>query len=567
MVVNELENILLAVAKKLGYSTESMRVILSNRPDLCDYQCDEVFKLAKSAHKNPIEIGESLVEEVRKIDNFSDYFDSFEFVKPGFINMTLSSSFINRILSAMYSNPKFNLGEPEKKETVVLDYGGPNVAKPLHVGHMRTAIVGESIKRILNFAGHKTIADVHLGDYGLQIGQVIYGVQKESIALDNLTIGDLDRIYPAMSALCKEDEEVKNKCAEITKELQDGNLEYREMWKKICEISSEDILGIYKYLDVSFDLWYGESDAYPYIPKVESIMKEKNVLQESEGAIIVDVSKETDKKEVPPLVFQKSNGAYLYATTDLATIQERMEDFNPDKILYITDSRQSLHFEQVFRAADLAGIAPYSIFEHLGYGTVNGSDGKPYKTRNGDSPKLQYLFDQAKEVLISKKETNADMQDEDVDKIVNAILKFADLQNNRERDYIFDISKFSEVVGKTGPYILYTYLRIEKIIQNISIDNHKISNNIYNNYDRDLRLKLLEFPVAFKNALEYRMPNYLADYVYDICVLTNAFYQNNHINGLEDEEKKLDWVFLLTLTNRMIKEMLSLLVINIPTVM
>lgn len=567
MVVNELEQILLAVANKLGYETENMRVILSNRPDLCDYQCDEVFKLAKSAHKNPVEIGTSLVDEVNKIENFSDYFETVEFVKPGFINMTLSSSFINKILSTMAQNPKFNLPQPERVETIVLDYGGPNVAKPLHVGHMRTAIVGESIKRIFNFAGHKTIADVHLGDYGLQIGQVIYGVQKEGISLNNLTIGDLDRIYPAMSALCKEDEAVKEKCAEITKELQDGNLEYRDMWKKICEISSEDILEIYKYLDVSFDLWLGESDAYPYIPKVEKILKEKNLLHESEGALIVDVSKETDKKEIPPLVFQKSNGAYLYATTDLATIVNRMEDYNPDKILYVTDSRQSLHFEQVFRTSDLAGIAPYSIFEHLGYGTVNGSDGKPYKTRNGDSPKLQYLFDQAKEVLISKHETNADMQNEDVDKIVNAILKFADLQNNRERDYIFDISKFSEVVGKTGPYILYTYLRIDKIIQNCTLDNHKITNNIYNNYDRDLRLKLLEFPVAFKNALDYRMPSYIADYVYDICVLANAFYQNNHINGLEDEVKKKDWVFLLTLTNRMIKEMLSLLVIKIPTVM
>ncbi len=567
MVIEELEKILLEVTKKVGYDTDSMRVILSNRPDLCDYQCDAVFKLAKALHKNPIEIGEELVKEVNALPNFSEYFEKVEFVKPGFINMTLSSSFINRTLIEMNEHDHFNLKKPEKVETIVLDYGGPNVAKPLHVGHMRTAIVGESIKRILNFAGHKTIADVHLGDYGLQIGQVIYGIQKENIDCSKLTIKDLDRIYPAMSALCKEDKDIKEKCAEITKDLQDGNPEYREMWKKICEVSSEDILGIYKYLDVSFDLWLGESDSYPYIPKVEEALKEKNLLQSSEGAMIVNVSKETDKKEVPPLLFQKSDGAYLYATTDLATIQERMEDYHPDKILYVTDSRQSLHFEQVFRASDLAGIAPYSIFEHLGYGTVNGNDGKPYKTRNGDSPKLQYLFDQAKEILISKKDGNSEMSEEDIDKIVNAILKFADLQNNREKDYIFDISKFSEVVGKTGPYILYTYLRIAKIIQNVSLDNHKLSNNIYNNYDRDLRLKLLEFPLAFKNALEYRMPSYIADYVYDICVLTNAFYQNNHVSGLEDITKKNDWIYLLTLTNKMIKEMLSLLVIKIPTVM
>lgn len=567
MIVETLEKVLKDIVYQLGYETEDIRVILSNRPDLCDYQCDAIFKLAKSLHKNPIEIGEEIVSKVQQIPDFHKYFDKVEFVKPGFINITLSNDFINLGLENMNENPNFNLKKPEKIDTVVLDYGGPNVAKPLHVGHMRTAIVGESIKRILQFAGHKTIADVHLGDYGLQIGQVIYGIQKENIAIDDLTIQDLDRIYPAMSALCKTDESIKEVCATITKDLQDGNLEYRSIWKKICEVSSQDILGIYKYLDVSFDLWYGESDAYPYIPKVEKILQEKNLLQESEGALIVNVSKETDKKEVPPLVFKKSNGAYLYATTDLATIIQRIEDYHPDKILYVTDNRQDLHFEQVFRTCDMADIAPYQTFEHLGYGTVNGSDGKPYKTRSGDSPKLQYLFEQAKEILISKKDSNADMHEEDINKIVNAILKFADLQNNRERDYIFDISKFSEVIGKTGPYILYTYLRLDKIIQDISLSDHKIGNRIYNNYDRDLRLKLLEFPIAFQNALQYRMPSYIADYVYEICVLANAFYQNNHINGLEDLEKQRDWVYLLNLTNKMIKEMLSLLVIKIPTVM
>ena len=265
-------------------------------------------------------------------------------------------------------------------------------------------------------------------------------------------------------------------------------------------------------------------------------------------------------------MFKKSNGAYVYATTDLATIYDRMT-LKPDHMLYITDSRQALHFEQVFRASDLAGLAPYEMFEHLGYGTVNGQDGKPYKTRSGDSPKLQNLFNQAREILISKKETNSNMKEEDIDKIVNAILKFADLQNNRERDYIFDISKFSETVGKTGPYILYTYLRLQKIIGDIDINVNNFTNNIYNNYDRDLRLKLLELPIAFNNAYQYRMPHYIADYVYDVCVLANAFYQNNHINGLEDETKKLDWMILLGLTNKIIKEMLSLLVIEIPTEM
>ncbi len=567
MVVEELEKILVQVSKECGIQTETMRVILSNRPDLCDYQCDEAFKLAKLMHQSPMEIGEKITSKVNELENFHDYFEKVEFVKPGFINMTLSATFINHVLQNMNDNPRFGLSPLENASTIVLDYGGPNVAKPLHVGHMRTAIVGESIKRILAYAGYHTVADVHLGDYGLQIGEVIYGIQKENLPLDKVTIADLDRIYPAMSALCKESEEIKEKCAQITKDLQDGNEEYHKMWEKIYEVSCEDIKGIYRFLDVSFDLWLGESDAYPFIPELEHIFQEKNLLQKSEGATIVNVSKDTDKKEIPPLVFQKSNGAYLYATTDLATILDRMNRFHPEKILYVTDNRQSLHFEQVFRAADLAGLAPYSTFEHLEYGTVNGTDGKPYKTRNGDSPKLQSLFDQAREILISKKDSNANMSDEDIDIIVNAILKFADLSNNRERDYIFDISKFSDVVGKTGPYILYTYLRIDKIIKDIHIPTHKLSNCIYNNYDRNLRLKLLEFSIAFQNALTYRMPSYIADYVYELCVLANAFYQNNHILGLEDITKKNDWVYLLMLTNKMIKEMLSLLVIKIPTVM
>ncbi len=567
MVVDKLSQIITMVVNELGYEIDSLHVIKSNRPDLCDYQCDDVFKLAKMFKKNPIEIGEEIVAKVNDLTNKNDFFEKVEFVKPGFINMTLSNIFINNCLASMKNNEYFALPRPSRVETFVLDYGGPNVAKPLHVGHMRTAIVGESIKRIINYAGHKTIADVHLGDYGLQIGQVIYGIKKDNKSLDDIDIAYLDEIYPSMSKLCKEDEEVKEKCAEITRKLQDGDLEYHQYFEKICEVSENDILGIYKYLDVSFDLWLGESDAYPFIPNVEKLFLEKGLLKESEGALVVDVKKETDNKEIPPLVFKKSNGAYLYATTDLATIYDRVTNLHPDHILYVTDSRQALHFEQVFRASALASLAPYQMFEHLGYGTVNGQDGKPYKTRSGDSPKLQNLFNQAREILISKKETNSNMKDEDIDKIVNAVLKFADLQNNRERDYIFDISKFSETVGKTGPYILYTYLRLQKIIGNIDININNFSNNIYNNYDRDLRLKLIELHYSFNSAYQYRMPHYIADYVYDVCVLANAFYQNNRINGLEDEEKKHDWMTLLGLTNKIIKEMLSLLVIEIPTEM
>lgn len=567
MIIEKLESFITEITNSLGFNVDNMRVIISNRPDLCDYQCDDVFKLAKEFKQSPIEIGEKIVEAILSHENWENLFYKVEFVKPGFINLTLSTNFINDNLINMINNDYFGLPRPTRIETFVLDYGGPNVAKPLHVGHMRTAIVGESLKRIIRYSGHKVIADVHLGDYGLQIGQVIYGVKKDNIDINEIDIKYLDNIYPEMSALCKENEDIKEECAEITRQLQDGNEEYQKLWKKIYEVSCEDILNIYKYLDVSFDLWLGESDAYPFIPEVKKIFDKKELLEKSDGALIVKVGKDTDKKEIPPLVFQKSNGAYLYATTDLATILDRVKNLNPDHILYITDNRQDLHFEQVFRASDLAGIAPYSIFEHLGYGTVNGQDGKPYKTRSGDSPKLENLFNQAKEILIDKKESNSEMKLEDIDKIVNAILKFADLQNNRERDYIFDISKFSETIGKTGPYILYTYLRIEKIIKDLNNNINNFTNNIYNNYDRDLRLKILEMPIAFNNAYNYRMPHYIADYVYEVCVLANAFYQNNHINGLDDIDKKNDWMLLLSLTCDIIKEMLSLLSINIPTEM
>lgn len=566
MVLDVLENIITQSASKLGYQIDKMRVIASNRPDLCDYQCDDVFKLAKLSHKSPIEIGESLVDEINKLEDKDKYFKNVEFVKPGFINMTLSDQFICESVNAM-SEPNMGVKKAVNPELFFMDYGGPNVAKPLHVGHMRTAIVGESIKRIINFMGHKTIADVHLGDYGLQIGQVIYGIIHNNIDYNDIDIKCLDEIYPLMSALCKSDDDIKQECASITKELQDGNLEYRKLWKKILEVSSEDIKSIYKYLDVSFDLWLGESDSYPYLPKTEEILKSQNLLKESEGALVVNISKDTDKKELPPLLFKKSNGAYLYQSTDVASIVDRIDNYHPDHILYVVDNRQALHFEQVFRTCELAGIAQYSMFEHLGYGTVNGTDGKPYKTRNGDTPKLQSLFDSAKEILISKKESNASMSEDDINKIVNAILKFADLQNSRERDYIFDISKFSDVVGKTGPYILYTYLRINKIINSLNVDESLLTNKIYNEYDRDLRLKLLDLNSVMNSSFTNRMPNYIADYVYDLCVLTNAFYQNNHIIGLDDKEKQNDWINVLKLTNKVIKEMLYLLVIDIPTSM
>ena len=565
MVIDTLSDILSSASEKLGYK-EYLKVIKSNRPDLCDYQCDLVFKLSKIYHENPIDIGNKIVDGINSIDNFSDYFTKVEFCKPGFINMTLSNKFINESLKCMDSHNKFNLKMPTKVDTYVLDYGGPNIAKPLHVGHMRPAIVGESIKRIINYVGHKTISDTHLGDIGLPIGEVIYAIKKDNLSVDDITLEYLNKVYPMMSALCKTDENIKMECASIIKDVQDKK-NYLDLWKKICEISKCDIKRLYDYLGVSFDYWLSESDAYDYIPLVKKYLIDKNLLEESNGAKVVFVNKDDDKITYPPLIFEKSNGAYLYESSELGTIYQRMHDFNPDYILYVTDSRQSMHFEQVFRVCEKSGMTGDTKLIHLPHGTINGIDGKPYKTRSGETPKLDSLFEEVKNIFISKKESNKNMSESDINIIVNSILKFADLQNSRDKDYIFDINKFSDTVGKTGPYILYTYLRMNKIVNKYESNINNLSDKIYNNYDRDLRIGLLDFENYIMNAFKEFKPSFIADYVYNICVLMNSFYQNNHIASLTDNEKLNDWISIIKLANKIIKDMLNLLIIDIPTEM
>lgn len=546
---------------------EDIKVSKSNRPDLCDYQSNDIFKIAKKEGKSSIEVGKEVELKINDIKNFNDYFESVQFVAPGFLNIKINNNFICNVLRKMSNDNKFNIQLPEKSETFVVDYCGANVAKPLHVGHMRTTIVGESIARIIRFMGHKTICDVHLGDYGLQIGEVIYAILEDKIPLEDIDINYLDVAYPKMSARCKEDEKLKEECARITKELQDGNEEYRKLWKKILDVSVEDIKKNCDYLGAKFDYWYGESDAYPYIPKIEKILNEKRLLRQSEGALVVDVEEPTDKKEIPPLLFKKSNGAYLYASTDLACLLQRKEDFNPDHVLYVTDLRQALHFEQVFRTIEKCGIFKRTQLEHLGYGTVNGLDGKPFKTREGTAPKLESLYNDIKEIFISKKEENKNLSNEDLDKIVNSILKYGDLQNSKEKDYIFNIEKFSDTIGKTGPYILYTYLRVNKILKDNCYIQKDLSSKIYNESDRNLRMKLFDVEDYIYLAYNNRNPFYLADYVYDLCLLVNNFYQNNNISNLTDEENKNDWLYVLNLSNRIIKEVLDLLVIQIPSKM
>lgn len=565
MIFQILEKIIQKGFYDCGYETD-IQIILSNRPDLCDFQCDNAFKLAKLYHKSPLQIGQEVVEKIKSFEDFTTYFKEITCIAPGFINIIISDSIINHILNSMIENDHFDISMPSKRDTYVLDYGGPNIAKPLHVGHLRTAIIGESIKRIIEFMGHKTVSDVHFGDYGLQIGEVIYGMILDNKDIEDIDLAYLDETYPKMSKLCKENPEILAKCAEITKQLQEGNQKYQSMWKRILEISKLDIQRIYRYLGVNFDVWYGESDAYPYIDTVTKQLQEKHLLKESDHALVVEVKKEEDNKEIPPLIYQKSNGAYLYGTTDLATIYQRVKDYQPNHILYVTDLRQSLHFEQVFRVCEKWGITENISLEHLGYGTVNGKDGKPFKTRTGDAAKLDDLLNQVKEEFIKTKESNKNMKEEDLDKIVNAIIKFADLQNNREKDYIFDIEKFSNVVGKTGPYVLYTYVRMNKILQNETLSIGKFNSEIYNEYDRNTRIYLLQLEQAITSSFHERMPHYIAEYVYKLCECLNAFYQHNHIIGLENE-KKQQWLLLIHFTNRVIKELLHLLVIEIPSEM
>ncbi len=562
-MIEKLQKILKKSFNECGYNIDP-KVIISNRPTLCDYQCDEAFKLASSCKKSPIEIGQEVVANINSLSDFNKLFSKVEFIKPGFINISLSDDFINETISSMYNNEYFDIKRTDNPKNYFLDYGGPNVAKPLHVGHLRTAIIGESIKRIIKFKGHNTLADVHLGDFGLQIGQVIYAVLEDGLKIEEIDLKYLDEVYPKMSKLCKEDKELLEKCASITKKLQDGNNEYELIWKKICEVSVGDIKRLYNYLDVEFDFWYGESDGYKYIKEITDLLNQKKLLKLSDGAQIIEVNEDTDKLEIPPLVFQKSNGAYLYGTTDLASIYERVTKYASDNILYIVDNRQSLHFKQLFRVCNKLGIN--ANLQHLPYGTVNGSDGKPFKTRSGDAFKLDDLFKEIKEFFVNSKETNKDMSDEDVNIIINSIIKYADLQNNREKDYIFDIEKFSNVVGKTGPYLLYTYVRMEKILKNEELNIANFNNIIYNVIDRDLRIKILQLENSFELAFKEKKPNYIAEYIYDLAVCCNSFYQANHINGLEDDVKQ-QWLLLIDLTNKIIKELLNLLIIDVPSQM
>lgn len=559
---HKLEEILNQSLNQLNYNLKS-KVSKSNIDNI-DFQCDDAFKLAKLYHKAPMQIAQEIADEIKKLSNFNDYFKTITISKPGFININVSDQFINESLRTLMKSDKFEI--TEENQTIILDYGGPNVAKPLHVGHLRAAVIGQALNNILKFKGNKTIGDVHLGDIGLQMGQVIYGILDDfpdTKAEDiNFDLNYLNVTYPKISALCKVDPLVKEKCALITKELQEGNKEYQILWNKIRKISITDIKRIYDYLDVHFDLWYGESDAYKYLDEMTKYMEQEGIITLDDGAKIIDIKEKEDKVTMPPCILQKSDGAYLYSSSDLATIWQREKDFHPDDIIYVVDGRQSMYFTQIFRAVKKSHIYDGNL-EHHGFGTVNGEDNKPFKTRDGGALKLEDLIKQVRQEFINLRPENQNMQPEDLDKIVNAIIKFTDLQNDLTRNYIFDIKKFCEVNGKTGPYILYTYLRINKLLTQ---ENGEISNLIYNEADRNLRLKLLDVTSVIELSAKERRPHYIANYLYELSSIANNFYQENRFTDL-DLKTKTDYNILLTFNNKTIKILLSLLGIHIPTAM
>lgn len=569
MYITKITNYLKNIFEQEGFLIEP-KIVISNRPELCDLQCDDSFKLAKETKKSPIEIGEQITNAILNNESFSHYFSEVSFIKPGFINMTLSASFINNNLDLINNSSTLGVKQLETPETAILDYGGPNMAKPLHVGHLRPALIGESIKRILKFKGYNALGDVHLGDAGLQVGQVIYGIKQDfpnTKAEDiELTLDYLNVTYPRVSTLSKEDPEVLKACQNITRELQENNEEYHILWKKIFAVSYQDIKSIYDYLGVNFEIWGGEIETYPVIPEMLDYLEKEHVITTSEGMMVINVKQDDDKKEMPPFILKRSDGAYIYSTTDLATIYMRMKKYNPKYIMYVVDIRQSLHFEQLFRAANLANITPHTILEHNANGTINGPDNKPYKTRSGNTVKLSDLFEETKNTFLSLREDNINMDQADIDIIVNAILKFGELQNARDRNYIFDLEKFSSVIGKTGPYLLYTYLRLNKLIDPTLIKNN-LGTTIYTNEEKELKLKLLQVTNVINKAADDRMPSYIAEYLYDLAVIANTFYQNNNISKLDDKTKKADLTTLISITTKVIKQLLELLIIDIPSKM
>ena len=572
-----------AAFEKAGYDSSYGKVGVSNRPDLCEYQCNGAMAGAKAYKKAPFMIADDVVGNLTD----SKVFSMKEMVKPVFINLKVSEEFLADYLKEMEKDEKLGADTAQEPKTIVIDYGGPNVAKPLHVGHLRSAIIGESIKRIGRFVGHKVIGDVHLGDWGLQMGLIITELkhrQPELVYFDDsytgeypaeapFTISELEEIYPCASGKSKEDEAYRQEALEATHLLQQGKPGYMALWNHIMSVSVTDLKRNYANLNVSFDLWKKESDAQPYIPDMVEMMKEKGFAYEDQGALVVDVKEETDTKEIPPCMLLKSDGASLYTTTDLATIVERMKLFQPDEILYVVDKRQELHFIQVFRCARKTGLVKEDTrLSFLGFGTMNGKDGKPFKTREGGVMRLENLIADIDEEMFTKIVENRSVRDKDARdtaKIVGlAAIKYGDLSNQATKDYIFDVDRFTSFEGNTGPYILYTIVRIKSILNRyVEAGGNLEAGEILpasNSSEKNLMLQLSGFGSMIESAFEEKAPHKICAYIYEVSNAFNSFYHETKILSEENQAQKESYIRLLQLTKRVLETSIDLLGFEAP---
>lgn len=577
----------------LGYDKKYGMVGISNRPDLCQYQCNGAMTAVKEYKKAPLDIANEVADKL-KLSEEGKIFEKIEAVKPGFINLTLKDEYLAEYVNEMGETESFGHEKEDKQRKIVIDYGGPNVAKPLHIGHLRSAIIGESIKRIERFVGNEVIGDVHLGDWGLQMGLIITEVKHrnpELVYFDEsftgeypkeapFTIGELEEIYPTASAKSKEDEEYRNEALSATALLQSANRGYMALWNHILSVSVADLKKNYDNLNVSFDLWKKESDAQAYIPDMVEKMKADGFAHMSEGALVVDVTREDDKKEVPPCIILKSDGASLYSTTDLATIVERVKLFNPTDLLYVVDKRQEMHFEQVFRTAKKTGIAPEKLnLTFLGFGTMNGKDGKPFKTREGGVMRLERLISEITEEVETKM-ADRDMDEEVKHKVAKqvglAALKYGDLSNQASKDYVFDLERFTSFEGNTGPYIQYTVVRIrsildkfiaEKSLNKADLDNFFADKKLVKAAtasERELELVIAKFSDMIDLAATEFAPHKVCAYIYEVSNCFSAFYHENHILNEQDEARKYSLLKLSYITEKIIVKCLDLLGIDAP---
>lgn len=588
-VIEEIEQIVKTAFEESGYDGSYARISVSNRPDLCEYQCNGAMAAAKKYGKAPFMIADDVVAKLA--DNA--VFKSIESVKPGFINIILSEDFMSDYLNKMAVEDRFGYVPSVTDKTVIVDYGGANAAKPLHVGHLRSAVIGESVKRIQKFAGNKVIGDVHLGDWGLQMGLIIEELRDRKPELPYFddsftgeypteapfTISELEEIYPAASAKSKENAEFLERAHNATLKLQSGDRACTAIWNHIMAVSKADLKKNYDNLNVSFDLWKGESDAQVYIPDMIQDMIDKGLAYESQGATVVDIQEETDTKELPPCIIRKSDGAALYATSDLATLVEREKDFNPDRYIYLADKRQELHFTQVFRVAKKAGIVkPDAELTFLGFGTMNGKDGKPFKTRSGGVMRLENLISDIQDAVLLKMNENSEKKGQtDIDKdeaeatakIVGlAALKYGDLSNQASKDYVFDVDRFASFEGNTGPYILYTIVRIKSILAkykassgNMDSLSIKLSSS---ESEKNLALALVKFQEIVNSAYIENAPHKICQYIYDVSNAFNGFYHDTKILSETDEDKKKGYIALISLTKDILLTCIDLLGIECP---